>query len=167
MKAIIELDIPEWQIGKEVDIYFPDTMHIKGTVTAKECCDHSVIRETDKVNCGETNCNNCVNHNYCDYEDAVSREAAKKLYCNICMDKNICYRNKENCEELNLFENLPSVTPKQRTGQWVKIETGHSVYYKCSECDCIAPCTEVCDDFIWKLSAYCPDCGKKMENGGG
>lgn len=26
MKAIIKLDVPEWQIGKEVSIYFPDTM---------------------------------------------------------------------------------------------------------------------------------------------
>ena len=46
-------------------------------------------------------------------EDCVSREAVKKLYCNICMDKNICYRNKENCGELNLFDKLPPVTPKQ------------------------------------------------------
>lgn len=26
MKAIIKLDVPEWQIGQEVRIYFPDTM---------------------------------------------------------------------------------------------------------------------------------------------
>ena len=26
MKAIIKLDVPEWQIGQEVKIYFPDTM---------------------------------------------------------------------------------------------------------------------------------------------
>ena len=30
MKAIIELDIPEYQIGQEVSIYFKDTMSIKG-----------------------------------------------------------------------------------------------------------------------------------------
>ena len=32
MKAIIELDVPDWQIGQEVSIYFPDTMNIKATV---------------------------------------------------------------------------------------------------------------------------------------
>ena len=28
MKAIIKLDVPEWQIGQDVTIYFPDTMVI-------------------------------------------------------------------------------------------------------------------------------------------
>ena len=32
MKAIIKLDIPEYQIGQEVSIYFKDTMMIKGVV---------------------------------------------------------------------------------------------------------------------------------------
>lgn len=26
MKAIIKLDVPEWQIGQDVTVYFPDTM---------------------------------------------------------------------------------------------------------------------------------------------
>ena len=26
MKAVIQLDVPEWQIGREVTVYFPDTM---------------------------------------------------------------------------------------------------------------------------------------------
>ena len=26
MKAVIELDVPEWQIGRDVTVYFPDTM---------------------------------------------------------------------------------------------------------------------------------------------
>ena len=29
MKAYIEIDVPEWQIGQEVSVYFPDTMHKK------------------------------------------------------------------------------------------------------------------------------------------
>lgn len=28
-KAIIELEVPEWQIGQEVSIYFKDTMHVR------------------------------------------------------------------------------------------------------------------------------------------
>lgn len=26
MKAVIELDVPDWQIGQDVSVYFPDTM---------------------------------------------------------------------------------------------------------------------------------------------
>ena len=32
MKAVIEVDVPEFQIGQEVSIYFKDTMMIKGIV---------------------------------------------------------------------------------------------------------------------------------------
>ena len=32
MKAIIEVDVPEYQIGREVSIYFKDTMMIMGVV---------------------------------------------------------------------------------------------------------------------------------------
>jgi hypothetical protein len=30
MNAQITLDVPEWQIGQEVTVYFPDTMQKKG-----------------------------------------------------------------------------------------------------------------------------------------
>lgn len=30
MKAVIKLDVPEWQIGQDVMVYFPDTMTKKG-----------------------------------------------------------------------------------------------------------------------------------------
>ena len=29
--AVIYLDVPEWQIGQQVTIYFPDTMRKRGT----------------------------------------------------------------------------------------------------------------------------------------
>ena len=35
-KAIIKIDVPDWQIGQEVSIYFPDTMSVKGTVEEVE-----------------------------------------------------------------------------------------------------------------------------------
>ena len=35
MQAIIRIDVPEWQIGKNVSICFPDTMH-KTAVVEKE-----------------------------------------------------------------------------------------------------------------------------------
>ena len=59
--------------------------------------------------------------------------------------------------------NMPPVTPQEsKTGHWIKHDTGHSIYYECSLCKCLAPCTETADSFIWKLSEYCPDCGAKM-----
>jgi len=30
MKAVIRLDVPEWQIGQEVTVFFPDTMCKRG-----------------------------------------------------------------------------------------------------------------------------------------
>lgn len=36
MKAVIKLDVPEWQIGKQVVIYFPDTMMKKAICEADE-----------------------------------------------------------------------------------------------------------------------------------
>jgi hypothetical protein len=43
MKAIIELDVPEFQIGQEVSIYFKDTMMIKGIVQAP--CGDAISRQ--------------------------------------------------------------------------------------------------------------------------
>lgn len=34
MRAVIEVDVPEYQIGKDVSIYFPDTMVVHGTTIA-------------------------------------------------------------------------------------------------------------------------------------
>ena len=34
MKAIIKLDVPEWQIGRDVTVYFPDTMLKHGVCEA-------------------------------------------------------------------------------------------------------------------------------------
>lgn len=36
MKAIIKLDVPEWQIGEEVSVFFPDSM-----------CKHSVCEKNE------------------------------------------------------------------------------------------------------------------------
>jgi len=65
---------------------------------------------------------------------------------------------------LNGAQALPPATPIRKKGKWIKHEDHHSVYYDCSLCGCLAPCTETDDSFIWKLSNYCPDCGARMEN---
>ena len=61
----------------------------------------------------------------------------------------------------------PSIQMQEpKTGHWVKHDTGHSIYYDCSLCSCIAPCTETADKIFWKMANYCPDCGAKMESEG-
>ena len=53
---------------------------------------------------------------------------------------------------------------KPKTGHWIKHDTGHSIYYDCSLCSCIAPYTETADNTLWIMTKYCPDCGTKMES---
>ena len=103
--------------------------------------------------------------------DPISRQAATKIIENYC--ENGCELAEDNwcpsCQReqfIKLLEALPPVQPERKKGRWVKHGTGHSIYYDCSLCGCVAPCTEVGDSFIWKLSTYCPDCGAKMGNGG-
>lgn len=36
MKAVIEVDVPEYQIGQEVSVYFKDTMCVKSVCKKKE-----------------------------------------------------------------------------------------------------------------------------------
>ena len=56
-----------------------------------------------------------------------------------------------------LIESMPSVTPQQRMGQWVKTisENGITSAVRCSECGF--------EDNRYMLFRYCPDCGAKME----
>ena len=49
-KAIIKLDVPDWQIGQDVTVYFPDTMMKKGECEA-EYSDGCWIKHLDKYVC--------------------------------------------------------------------------------------------------------------------
>ncbi len=42
VKAIIKIKVPKWQIGKEVSVYFPDTMRVKATVERSDDDDRSI-----------------------------------------------------------------------------------------------------------------------------
>jgi hypothetical protein len=69
MKAIIEVDVPDFQIGQEVSIYFKDTMMIKGVVQEpktghwiryKENCCYNKCSICENEHCKESNyCPNC------------------------------------------------------------------------------------------------------------
>ena len=59
------------------------------------------------------------------------------------------------CKCIETIKSLPSATPQQKMGHWVKVieENGHA-FYLCSVCKC-----GVEESFNW-----CPNCGSK--NGG-
>ena len=44
MKAVIELDVPDWQIGQEVSVYFPDTMCKRGICQPKKELDDEIAK---------------------------------------------------------------------------------------------------------------------------
>ena len=52
MKAVIKLDVPEWQIGQETTVYFPDTMMKHGICQKDEIvrckdCKHAKLHGID------------------------------------------------------------------------------------------------------------------------
>ena len=89
-------------------------------------------------------------------EDAVSRSAIMKLQQAY---RDECGYIVDNVVSVNLVRNLPSVTPKQRTGKWELTDDEQS--YRCSYCkNHWISASEYLD--VWK---YCPNCGAKMEGG--
>jgi len=73
MKAVIELDVPEWQIGQDVSVYFPDTMVKHGKcelLKEQEAVEPILIREGRNKNYNDYVCPRCDNEvvyeqNYC------------------------------------------------------------------------------------------------------
>lgn len=68
MKSIIKVDVPEYQIGQEVSIYFKDTMMIKGVVQEPKTGRWIDVESLDSAlwyvcsECGETD---FYRPNYC------------------------------------------------------------------------------------------------------
>ena len=90
-------------------------------------------------------------------EDTISRQAVKDLFCRICMESNLCYRSKETCEDLKLFDKLPPVKPQEKTGHWnLFYTTEHGMredsYFKCDRCNYES----------YKEYNFCPNCGARM-----
>ena len=92
-------------------------------------------------------------------DDCISRQAVLDINERYC-GQMPGYVNHEIWKEIKA---LQSVTPLQKMGRWIKHDTGHSIYYDCSLCNCVAPCTETADKILWKMTNYCPDCGAKMQ----
>lgn len=75
MQAVIKLDVPEWQIGQEVTVYFPDTMQKQGV------CELPKEQEAQIQNNGK--CPRC-GWNFEDGELEFSHLDSGKFYCPNC-----------------------------------------------------------------------------------
>ena len=100
-------------------------------------------------------------------EDAVSREVALKALAELPHE----YKTKEQRARTGgiaacqvIVEELPPVTPKQRTGHWIDTDEWRETvdgfeqwgyFRKCSKCGYVFKFLEI--------DNYCPNCGCKME----
>ena len=164
MKAIIRLEVPEHQIGREVSCYFKDTMSVKGICEKAEESewehDHDVLKAYD--NGFEDGLDEGLKVGAC--EDCISRQAAIDLADELKDDlpdddrlsDMVMSHNEGILEYQTKLSLLPSVTPKQKTGRWIDD--------KCSVCgkgieDLIASPEWYSDE----KPNFCPFCGIKIE----
>lgn len=63
MKAIIQIDVPNYQIGQEVSIYFKDTMMIKGIVQEQK------TGLGDILIADQCECENCIHEEMCKWKE--------------------------------------------------------------------------------------------------
>lgn len=148
--AIIQVKVPEYQIGKEVNIYFKDTMMIKGIV--QELNTERIEYGTDG-NSYKITISNGKEFEQEPCEDAISREAAIKICEERGHDNSAHYIRelppvqpkidiedaisrkavhevidwwfdilKQNPDILqDAITTLPSVNPQPKTGHWIGI----------------------------------------------
>lgn len=99
--------------------------------------------------------------------DCISRQAVKEAICDYVCGKDIrCVANHE-CNIKKLISELPSVTPKEKTGRWISFGVQGEIdgqiirAFTCSKCGAIS---------IFRVSNgnivngdLCPNCGAKMQ----
>ena len=125
---------------------------LKCEVSGK-CCDDNCSTQYDAGNMDE------IIENLEAISKALEPQSFK--WCTDCkeydQEKHCCHRWSK-----VIRDTVEEMKQEPKTGHWEEHNTGHSTYYDCSLCGCLAPCTETADSFIWKLSNFCPDCGAKM-----
>ena len=97
-----------------------------------------------------------LNQQPCD--DYISRAKAIEEADKLCLETD--YDNEQVIEMLN---DLPSVTPKEKTGHWVNAKVGKlfpSNDYKCSECGNLLDFDGI--NCGRGDANYCPNCGARM-----
>ena len=102
-------------------------------------------------------------------EDCISREAVDEYITNL-LSGYLYDEERTRLEDLTAYIwELPSVTPKQKTGRWLmpQQDDGMSdpIYYqvRCSECGFdLDPQTWHMELHQYGADKYCPNCGAKM-----
>lgn len=117
MKAIIQIDVPNYQIGQEVSIYFKDTMMIKGIVQEPKT-GHWI--ETDSDDAYWYMCSECHR-----------RTDEKSDYCPNCGAKMFEPHESDNCRDCKKWEDCPC----GKDGH----ESGTSQGYSIGECKVFEP----------------------------
>ncbi len=103
-------------------------------------------------------------------EDAISRQAVLDTIKEVCFSNEqvwVDFRvsqgsNGQRDFIIKFIESSPSVTPKQKMGQWIE-KDGYDgdIYYDCSEC---GESWVTIDGTPWDNGMkYCPNCGAMME----
>ena len=84
-------------------------------------------------------------------EDCISRQAVLNT---------LFYKSDNNCEVVlnkelqDRIKALPSVTPQQKMGKWIDVDSlDGALWHECSECG----------ETEFYATDYCPNCGAKME----
>lgn len=89
--------------------------------------------------------------------DAISRQAVLDLIEHYNSDGlgSVFYGYEQGVKFAGAVNKLPSVSPKQRTGQWIKQNYGWN--WQCSECGFVTPPSAK------EIFTFCPKCGEKKE----
>lgn len=101
--------------------------------------------------------------------DTVSRQAVIQAMYDLCdtgetLKENIWRDNPHIDAIIDTIENLPSVTPKQRTGHWVEIGDEPYDTWECDNCGFVIDGSGCVDPEEYRdIYKYCPNCGAKME----
>lgn len=107
-------------------------------------------------------CEDCPAYDPCG--DVISRQAALKMLDEIGSDFDNPREAAVSLDGIvDMIEDLPSVTPKQRTGHWIKRNNPNYSPFDGSQSD-ISICSECGLKTEWKSTKFCPNCGARMES---
>ena len=134
MKAIIRLDVPDWQIGKKVSVYFPDTMVLNSICEIDNTDNQFKMRDATEEERKSTH----------DYIESISKPTGIQF--------------DEVVEELDFVQEHPKVRTKLKVNNVAKWKKDCRIW-RCSNCD--ASFDTWRHEIVY--NKYCPNCGKKME----
>lgn len=94
-------------------------------------------------------------------DDLIRRQDAIELAMQYCPDDDgSCSKAGADIREmLDKLEDLPPAQPERKKGKWIRIsDEPFADRFECSECGKLPPI----ENYEWRLSDYCPNCGADM-----